>query len=445
MPSHILHRQLKTPMPTVAGGEGVFLFDTDGKRYLDGSCGAAVSCLGHGHPRIIEAVKQQIATAAYAHSSFFTNTPAEELADWLVERAPDGFGAVSFLTGGSEAMEAAFKFARQVHLERGDTERTRIIARDQSYHGATLGGLSAGGHKARRAKYEDMLSGAMSHIPPCYAYRHAEAGETDEDYGKRAAATLDAEIQRLGPETVSAFVAETVVGSTIGAATAAPGYFTEIRRICDQHGVLLILDEVMCGMGRTGSLFACEQEGVVPDMIACAKGLGAGYQPIGALLVQEELAEAVRSGTGAVEHGHTYMAHATACAGALAVQKVIEEDGLLEQVQARGAHLRNLLDQRFAQHAHVGEIRGRGLFVGVEFVQDRSTKAPFDPSLKVASRLKAKTFENGLISYPANGTIDGERGDHVLLAPAFIISEDELGMLVDRLEESVGQVMDDIN
>lgn len=444
MTSHVLHRQLKTPMPTLAGGQGVFLTDTDGKRYLDGSGGAAVSCLGHGHPRVINAVKNQIENAAYAHSSFFTNAPAEELAEWLSTRAPDGFGAVSFLAGGSEAMEAALKFARQVHLERGQPARTRIIARQQSYHGSTLGGLSVGGHKARREKYEDMLSGAMSHIEPCYAYRFQQEGETDEAYGKRAAAALEAEIQRLGPETVAAFVAETVVGSTLGAVTAAPGYFTEVRRICDQHGILLILDEVMCGMGRTGALFACSQEDVVPDMIACAKGLGAGYQPIGALLVRSELAESVRTGTGAVENGHTYMAHATACAGALEVQKVIEDDDLLPQVSARGDYLTTLLQDRFAQHPHVGDVRGRGLFIAVEFVSDRSTKEPFAPELNMASRLKAKTFQNGLLTYPANGTVDGTRGDHVLLAPAFIIGEDELEMLADRLDESVRQVIDDI-
>ncbi|MEC9368261.1 MAG: aspartate aminotransferase family protein [Pseudomonadota bacterium] len=437
MTSNILHRSLKASYPVAAGGEGVYLIDSAGKRYLDGSGGAAVSCLGHGHPKVVAAIKAQLDKVAFAHSSFFTNEPAEKLATWLAERAPGDIDRVCFVAGGSEAMEAAMKFARQVQIERGQPGRYRFIARRQSYHGATLGGLSLGGHAARRAKYEPMLSPAVTHIEACYPYRLKRDDESDEAYGKRAAKALEDEILRLGPQTVAAFAAETVVGSTMGAVAPPPGYFKDIRRVCDKHGVLLILDEVMCGMGRTGTLFACEQDGVVPDMVATAKGLGGGYQPIGALLVRGEHADLIAAGSGAFEHGHTYMAHAAACAGALAIQQVIEEDGLLEKVRARAKTFRAMLQDRFGQHPHVGDVRGRGLFVGIEFVADRGGKTPFDPAKGVAGRYKSIAQKNGLIVYPAGGTIDGKAGDHVLVAPPFIISDGELEELTDLLDKTL--------
>lgn len=430
-------------MPVIAGGEGVFLIDDQGKRYLDGSGGAAVSCLGHGHPKIIQAIKDQLDKVAFAHTRFFTNQPAEDLADRLCEAAPGDFGRVIFTAGGSEAVEAALKVARQVHVERGDDRRAHYISRRQSYHGATLATTSIGYHVQRRKTYAPMLiSESVSHISPAYAYRLQRANESGEDYGKRAAAELEKEILKVGPEKVAAFIAETVSGSTIGAVPPPPGYFREIRRICDRHGVLLILDEVMCGMGRCGTLFSCEQDGVEPDIITIAKGLGAGYQPIGATLVANKLANAIVEGSGALQHGHTYMAHAAACAGSLAVQKVIEEDNLLAQVERRGALLMELLNEKYGQHPHVGDIRGRGLFIGVEFVADRETKQPFASELNVAARMKTATFENGLICYPAGGTADGHQGDHVLLAPPFIISESELGQLVDIFDKSLAQVLD---
>ena len=442
MTSHILHRQTKTSLPVIAGGEGIFLIDTNGKRYLDGSGGAAVSCLGHGHPKVTQAIKDQLDRIAFAHTGFFTNEPAEELADWLCQHAPGDFGRVVFTAGGSEAVEAALKVARQIHTERGDNKRCHFIARRQSYHGATLGAMSVGYHVQRRKIFAPMLSKTVSHISPAYAYRHQRADESGEDYGKRAAQELEDEILRVGPETAAAFVAETVVGATIGVVPPPPGYFREIRRICDKYGVLLILDEVMCGMGRTGTLFACEQDGVEPDLVTVAKGLGAGYQPIGALLVSSSNADAIVKGSGALQHGHTYMAHAAACAGSLAVQKVIEQENLLANVQARGAQLMDVLKERFSQHAHVGDIRGRGLFIGLEFVANRETKQPFAPELNIAGRLKASTFENGLICYPAGGTADGMKGDHVLLAPPFIISQSEVEQLADIFENSLGQMMD---
>ena len=446
MTTHILHRQTKTPMPVIAGGEGVFLIDDQGKRYLDGSGGAAVSCLGHGHPKIIQAIKDQLDKIAFAHTGFFTNQPAEDLADRLCQGAPGDFGRVIFAAGGSEAVEAALKVARQVHVERGDEQRSHIVSRRQSYHGATLATTSVGYHAQRRKTYAPLLmTECVSHIPPAYAYRLQRAGESGEDYGRRAARELEDEILKVGREKVSAFIAETVSGSTIGAVPPPPGYFREIRRICDKHGVLLILDEVMCGMGRAGTLFACEQDGVEPDIIAVAKGLGAGYQPIGATLVTSKLADAIVQGSGALQHGHTYMAHAAACAGSLAVQKVIEEDNLLPQVEKRGAQAMELLNEKFGQHPHVGDIRGRGLFIGVEFVADRETKEPFAPELNVAGRLKTAAFENGLICYPSGGTADGTKGDHMLLAPPFIISESELEQLVGIFSKSLAQVMDAVN
>ena len=446
MTSHILHRQTKTPLPEIAGGEGVFLIDAQGKRYLDGSGGAAVSCLGHGHPKVTQAIKDQLDRIAFAHTGFFTNQPAEELADWLCQRAPGDFGRVVFAAGGSEAVEAALKVTRQVHVERGEEKRSHFIARRQSYHGATLAAMSVGYHVQRRKTYAPMLlDESVSHISPAYAYRHQRADESSEDYGKRAAQELEDEILKAGPDKVAAFVAETVVGATIGVVPPPPGYFREIRRICDEYGVLLILDEVMCGMGRTGTLFACEQDGVEPDLITIAKGLGAGYQPIGATLISSKNADAIVKGSGALQHGHTYMAHASACAGSLAVQKVIEEENLLPRVQARGAQLMDLLKEKLGQHAHVGDIRGRGLFIGLEFVADRETREPFAPELNVAGRLKAAAFGNGLICYPAGGTADGTRGDHVLLAPPFIISESEVEQLADIFERSLAQVMDAVS
>ncbi len=441
--SHILHRRVNASYPRAVAGRGAFLFDQTGKDYLDASGGAAVSALGHGHPKVIAAVKAQLETLAYAHNGFFTTDVAEELADWLVARAPAGFGRAMFVSGGSEAVEAAVKLARQVHYERGDVGRVRLIARQQSYHGNTLGALSLGHHPARRAPYEGLVSGfPVSHITPCYAYRHQRADETAEQYGVRAAAELEAEILRLGPENVAAFVAETVSGATMGAVPPAPGYFAHIRRICDKYGVFLILDEVMSGMGRTGHLFACAEDGVSPDFIAVAKGLGAGYQPIGAALAREEHAAVIAAGSGALAHGHTYMAHAAACAGALAVQHVIDEEGLLACVRASGARLRLMLRERFDEHPNVGDIRGRGLFIAMEFVAERESKTPLEPQRKFAARLKYIGMANGLICYPASGTADGVSGDHVLLAPPFNVSEDELALLVDRLARSIAQTVE---
>lgn len=430
--THVFHRHTHGLPPTAVRGEGVEIIDSTGKRYLDASGGAAVSCLGHSHPRVIQAIKDQAETLAFAHTAFFTSEPAEQLADHLVAHSPDGLEAVYFVSGGSEAVEASLKLARQYFVEKGELQRRHIIARWQSYHGNTLGALSVGGNRWRREPFAPMLIEAH-HIAPCFAYRFRRDDESEEAYGLRMADELEAKIVELGPETVAAFIAEPVVGATAGAVAATPGYFRRIREICDRHGVLLILDEVMCGMGRTGSLFACEQEGIDPDLVCIAKGLGAGYQPIGAVMVARHIFEAIRGGSGFFQHGHTYLGHPIACAASLAVQKTIQEEGLLARVREMGDALHDALLDRFGNHRHVGDIRGRGLFRAVELVADRATKEPFDPALKLHSRIKAEAMERGLICYPGGGTIDGARGDHVLLAPPFIIERQHIDTIVDRL------------
>jgi hypothetical protein len=438
--SHIFGRHCHASPPTAVGGEGCYLIDASGKRYLDGSGGAAVSCLGHGDRTITEAIKSQLDTLAFAHTGFFTSEPAEELADLLIAHAPQGLDRVYLVSGGSEATEAAIKLARQYWVETGAPERRHLIARKQSYHGNTIGALSAGGNEWRRQQFGPLLLD-VSHIDPCYDYRYRRDDESPEEYGLRAAQALEDEILRLGPDTVMAFMAEPVVGATAGALAPAPGYFKRIREICDQYGVLLILDEVMCGMGRTGSLFACEQDGISPDIACIAKGLGAGYQPIGAMLCTAEIYQTIADGSGFFQHGHTYVGHPSAAAAGLAVVNAILERRLIERVQAKGDILMERLEHRFGQHPHVGEIRGRGLFRGIEFVEDRATKEPFDPSKGVAAKLKKAAFAQGLICYPMSGTIDGRRGDHILLAPPFIIEDDQIDELTDKLERAVASVV----
>ena len=436
MTSRVFHRTTRSVPPVAVAGEGIHLVDRDGRRYIDASGGAAVSCLGHGHPAVTEAMIEQARKLAFAHTGFFTSEPAEALADRLIEAAPPGFGRVYFVSGGSEAIEAALKMARQYFLEIGQPQRSRFISRRQSYHGNTLGALSVGGNMWRREPYAPMLMD-VSLIEPCFAYHFKRDDESEEAYGRRAADALEAEILRLGPETVAAFVAETVVGATAGAVPPVPGYFERIREICDRYGVLLMLDEVMCGMGRTGTLFACEQEGIAPDLVAIAKGLGGGYQPIGAALCTERIYAAFEQGSGAFMHSHTYLAHPMACAAALAVQRTIRDENLLDNVQALGRHLTDSLTERFGNHRHVGDIRGRGLFQAIELVEDRATKRPFDPALTLHARVKAEAMARGLMVYPMGGTVDGKVGDHVMLAPPYIVTQAEIDIIVERLGEAV--------
>lgn len=443
--SRVLHRSLRETPPKAIGGEGVYLFAEDGRRVLDASGGAAVSCLGHQHPRVIAALAKQASTLAYAHTAFFSSEPAEALAETLVGHEPGGLAYAYFVSGGSEAIEASIKLARQYFIERGEPQRQHFIARRQSYHGNTLGALAAGGNAWRRAPYAPLLSGAFSHVTPAFAYHEKRDGESDAQFVARLAAELESEFQRLGPDTVAAFLAEPVVGATAGAVTAPDGYFRAVREICDRHGALLILDEVMCGMGRTGTTHAWEQEGVAPDIQAIAKGLGGGYQPIGAMLASGGIIDTIRAGSGAFQHGHTYLAHPLACAAALAVQDVIREDGLLAQVKERGRQLEQRLTERFGNHRHVGDIRGRGLFWAIELVADRASRSSFDPALKLNQKVKAEAFANGLGCYPGGGTVDGARGDHVLLAPPYIASADEIDLIVDKLGAAVDNVLRSVN
>ncbi len=434
--THLLHRAANGVPPTAVGGKGIEIFDRGGRRYIDASGGAAVSCLGHGHAEVLAALHAQLDALAYAHTGFFTSEPAERLADLLIEDAPSGLSRVYLVSGGSEAVEAALKMARQYFVETGEPQRRRVIARRQSYHGNTLGALAVGGNAWRREPFRPLLIEAH-HIDPCYAYRYRAAGESDEAYAARAAQALEDKFLELGPESVMAFVAETVVGATLGAVPPVADYFKRVRAICDRYGVLLILDEVMCGMGRTGTLHACAQEGVSPDLMTIAKGLGGGYQPIGAVLLSKAIFEAFASGSGFFQHGHTYMGHPMAAAAGLAVQQVIRRDHLLDNVVAMGERLRRRLEERFANNAGVGDIRGRGLFQGVELVADRASKAAFDPALKLHARVKREAMARGLMVYPMGGTIDGRAGDHVLIAPPFIVEAAQVDTIVERLGEAV--------
>jgi adenosylmethionine-8-amino-7-oxononanoate aminotransferase len=438
--SHIVHRNLLKDPPIAVSGQGIWLRDSTGHDVIDGSGGAAVACLGHGHPHVVSAMKAQIDRLCYAHTALFSAGSAEKLAEVLVGHKPGGLTHAYFVSSGSEGMEAALKIARQYFLEAGEPQRTRFIARRQSYHGNTLGALAASGNIARRAPYAPILSDAFSHVSPCYAYRDRRDDESDADYVARLAAELEAEFQRLGPRNVIAFCAETVVGATLGCATALPGYFPAMRAVCDRHGALLILDEVMSGMGRTGTLHAWEQEGVSPDIQVIAKGLGGGYQPIGGILVHGRVVETLKRGTGTFKHGHTYQAHPVACAAALAVQEVIAEENLLANTRAMGALLERGLMERLGNHHHVGDIRGRGLFWAVEFVQDRASKATFDPALGINERIKHAAFAHGLACYPMGGTIDGKHGDHVILSPPYIVTAQDVEMIVERFGAAVDEV-----
>jgi adenosylmethionine-8-amino-7-oxononanoate aminotransferase len=434
--SRLIHLNLRETPPVAVRGEGPYLFDAAGKKYIDASGGPAVTCLGHGDPEVVAAIREQAGKVNYAFDAFFTHEPGETLAHVLTDAAPEPLKKVFFVSGGSEGVESALKFARQFHLERGELSRALFISRRQSYHGATLGALAVGGQTLRQEPFAPMLMD-VARIAPCYPYREQAVGESAEDYGLRAADELEAAILAAGPENVAAFIAETVVGGALGAVAAAPGYFRRIRDICDRYGVLLILDEVLCGMGRTGSLFAFEQEGIVPDLCVVAKGLGGGYQPIGAVLVSEAIVKAVREGSGAFRHLFTFQAHPVACAAALAVQKAIRERDLLSNVRRQGERLMAALNDRLGDHPHVGDIRGRGLLMAVELVSDRESKEPFPSEAGLYAKIRAQGMAHGIVCYPGNGTVDGARGDHVLLAPPYIIEEIHVAEIADKMRATL--------
>lgn len=436
--SNVFPRQIINPPIKAVSSDGCYIIDENGKQYFDGSGGAAVSCLGHGDPDVIKAVQDQTSKMAFAHTGFFSSDPAEELAKLLIDNAPGELDRVYFVSGGSEAIEAAIKLARQFHIENGEPSRHHIIARKQSYHGNTLGALAAGGNKWRRNQFEPILID-VSHISPCYEYVDKLKEETSFDYGQRVAQELEDEILRLGSDKVMAFIVEPVVGATMGAVPAVPGYFKKVRNICNKYGVLLILDEVMCGMGRTGHLFASEFDEIEPDILCIAKGLGAGYQPIGAMLCSKDIYDRLGKGSGFFQHGHTYMGHPVACAAGLAVLKAILNRKLLSSINNKSNQLFNCLKTQL-EHPNIGDIRGRGLFIGIEIVKNIETKKPFDPNLKVAASIKNAAFEAGLICYPMSGTRDGKWGDHILLAPPFILNENQIIELVNKLSIAIESV-----
>ncbi len=436
--NNVLHRSLLNDPILAVACEGPYIIDKDGKKYLDACGGAAVSNLGHHNIEIIDAIGRQIHSIAYAHSAFFTTQSLEEMADLVTSLAP-GMDRALFLSGGSEANEAAFKLCRQYFVESGKPEKHLIIAREQSYHGNTLGALAVGGNEWRKRDFKPLLKDG-NHISACYEYRLKKDSETSEEFGLRVANELETKILKLGSENVAAFIAETVVGATAGAVPPVKGYFKRIREICDRYDVILILDEVMCGVGRTGAMYAYEEEDIIPDMVTSAKGLGAGYQPIGALLCKEHYVDVIRNGSGFFQHGHTYMGHASAVAGGLATLKYIIENNLLEKVKTKGAMLMGLLQQHLAGHAHVGDIRGRGLFIGIELVADRDCKTPFPSSLKVNKLIKRTAMEQGLLCYPMGGTVDGQSGDHILLAPPFIITDEQIVDIANIITKVISDV-----
>lgn len=430
--SHIIHRSLRSTPAVAARAEGAYIFDKQGKQYLDACGGAAVSCLGHAHPDVLAAMHRQIDQLAYAHTSFFTSDTVEQLAEQLTRTAPGDLNYAYFVSGGSEAVETALKLARQYFVEIGQASRTKFIARKQSYHGNTLGALAVGGNEWRRRQFAPLLIDVIR-VSACNEYRDRRADETQQQYTTRLLNELEQAIINAGPETIIGFCAETVVGATTGATPPTPGYLKGVRALCDKYGILYIADEVMCGMGRTGTLHAFEQDDVVPDLVTIAKGLGGGYQPIGAVLASEKIVSALQSGSGLFQHGHTYICHATAASAALAVQQVIERDNLLDAVKQQGAYLQNALREVLGALPHVGDTRGRGLFAGVELVRDKESKTPFDPALKLHAAIKANCMARGLMVYPMGGTIDGQYGDHILIAPPFIITPSQLDFVVDRL------------
>lgn len=434
--TRVFHRDLLNEPPIAVRGDGAYIFDSKGRQYLDASAGAAVSCLGHSHPKVIEAIKDQLDAIPFAHTRFFSNQAMEKLADELVSKAPKGLEHVYFVSGGSEAIEASLKLARQYFLEIGEPKRKLFIARHQSYHGNTLGALAVGDNRMRKKLFDPLLINTH-HISPCYSYRHQRPEESKRAYGLRVAQELEAKIHEVGAENIIGFIAEPVVGATLGAVPAVDGYFKRIREICSQYGILMILDEVMCGMGRTGTLFASEQDGIVGDLVAIAKGLGGGYQPIGALMVSSKIYRALQGGSGVFQNGHTYLGHPTACAAALAVQHVIENDGLLDRVRHLGVELSRMLHDRFSGHPYVGDIRGRGLFIGLEFVIDKASKKPFPADVNFHQVLKNASMDQGLICYPMSGTIDGRNGSHVLLAPPYILADRQIEEIVDKLEPAI--------
>ncbi|KAK1142419.1 hypothetical protein N8T08_007971 [Aspergillus melleus] len=438
---HLLHRSLIEEPSLVEKANGVELYLSNGQTVIDACAGAAVAAIGHGDEEVHQAIINQLAKVSYVHTQSYTTAAAEELANFILEGSPYGLEKAFFVGSGSEAVESALKLARQYFYEKGESQRIHFVARKQSYHGNTLAAMSISGNLARKVPYQGFAYPHVSHVSPAYAYRYKGDTETEEQFTTRLLQEIEDEFLRIGPEKVIAFIAEPVVGATSGCVAAPRGYFAGVRELCNKYGILLILDEIMCGIGRTGSFFAFEQEqDVIPDILTVAKGLGGGYAAISGVLIHNKVIDVLRQGSNAYNNGHTYQAHPTSCAAALAVQKIVRREGLVSRCADMGRVLEELLHIELRDCRSVGDIRGRGLFWAVEFVRDKKSKESFDPALKFGLRVQQAAFEKGVAIYPGAGSVDGFRGDHVLLAPPFIITEEQLKTICRVLREAIEAV-----
>ncbi len=438
--SGLFSRNFKKTFPIAARGEGCWIIDHSGRRFLDAAGQAAVVSIGHGVAEIGRAMAEQSGRIAFAHTSQFHTAPAERLAARLLALAPANFrngGRVYFTSGGSEATETAIKLVRQFHLEIGQPNRYRILSRRQSYHGSTLGAMSVSGNVARRAPYAPLIA-EWGHIAPCFCY-HCPFEKTFPQCQLACADDLEAFLLQHEPEQAAAFIFEPVVGATLGAAVPPEGYVARIAEICRKHNILLIADEVMTGMGRTGKPLAAQHWGIEPDMILVGKGLASGYAPLGAVLVSARVVEAFERGSGAFMHGFTYQAHPVCMAAGNAVLDYLEAHKLFERVSPAGKNLRDVLAP-LQSHPHVGDIRGLGLLIGVEFVKDKSTREPFPKADNIAERIRQAAVAEGVLTYPTQGCVDGQRGDHILLAPPFTISQEECALVARALESALAKV-----
>ncbi|CAF0744790.1 unnamed protein product [Adineta steineri] len=443
--SHVFHRSLVNEPLLAVRAEGNYIYLKYGRKLLDGSGGAAVTNIGHGDKRVIAGILDQLQTVDYVHSGTFSNKTAEELAIELTKDS--GMARAIFVSGGSEAIESAIKLARQYHLENKQSERINFIARQQSYHGNTLGALGLCRHTARRAPFLPYFSSHFHHVSPCFAYHYKLDNESDEDYVNRLADELEAKFQELGPHTVAAFFAETIVGATSGCTPAVPGYFKAMRNVCDRHGALFVLDEIMCGIGRTGKMHAWQWEDLSspPDIQVLGKGLGGGYASIATILISTKVINAFLAGSGSFTNGFTYQSHAVGCRAALEVLKIIKQDQLIEQCYQRGIFLQKILNEQLSNHLHVGDIRGRGLFWSVEFVKNKETKEMYPSTCSFIDSVIKECIERGVVIYPGSkGTADGICGDHVIIAPPYTITEDELVFIVDTLKVAIDAVFKSI-
>lgn len=428
---NVFYRNLKRQLKEVAYGEGIYLYDTEGNRYIDACSGSAVANLGHAHPRIIKAMTEQAQKVAFTHLSRWTSGPIKELADLIAKYAPGSLNKTYLISGGSEATESALKMARQYYLERdGKSSKYRIISRWKSYHGNTIGALSMTGDR-RRKKYTPLLLD-FPHVAPAYCYR-CPFNKNVETCDALCAEDLERCIKMEGPDTIAAFIAEPVVGAASGALVPHPDYFKIIRQICDHYDILFIADEVMAGFGRTGVLFAIEDFGVVPDMVCVAKGMSAGYTPIGGVIATDEIYDTFKNGSGAFVHGHTYGGNPLSAAIAVEVVKTTIEDKIVENSRTVGEYLLNKMREKILPFWYVGDVRGKGLMQGVELVKDKNTKEPFPTALGLAEKLTVTLMKHGVVVYPGGGMADGENGDQFLLAPPLIITKDQVDDMVEKM------------